>query len=57
MSEGRGSTSRRATSSARWRQLPKQGAQAAVATHQNYAKDLLSLRYGSLRDKAMVFSR
>ncbi|HKH66608.1 MAG TPA: NAD(P)/FAD-dependent oxidoreductase, partial [Reyranella sp.] len=37
--------------------FPKQGARRPWRLHQNYAKDLLSLRYGSLRDKAMVFSR
>jgi monooxygenase len=37
--------------------FPKQGARRPWRLHQNYAKDLLSLRYGSVRDKAMVFSR
>jgi cation diffusion facilitator CzcD-associated flavoprotein CzcO len=37
--------------------FPKQGARRPWRLHQNYAKDLMSLRYGSLRDKAMVFSR
>ncbi len=37
--------------------FPKQGARRPWRLHQNYAKDLLSLRYGLLRDKAMVFSR
>ena len=36
---------------------PKQGSRRPWKLHQNYALDLLSLRYGSLRDKAMVFSR
>ena len=33
------------------------GLEAAVEAHQNYALDLMSLRYGSVRDKAMVFSK
>jgi monooxygenase len=37
--------------------FPKQGARRPWRLHQNYARDLMSLRYGSLRDKAMVFSR
>jgi cation diffusion facilitator CzcD-associated flavoprotein CzcO len=37
--------------------FPKQGARRPWRLYQNYALDLLSLRYGSLRDKAMVFSR
>jgi cation diffusion facilitator CzcD-associated flavoprotein CzcO len=37
--------------------FPKQGARRPWRLHQNYAKDLMSLRYGSLRDKAMVFSK
>ena len=37
--------------------FPKQGARRPWRLHQNYAMDLMSLRYGSVRDKAMVFSR
>jgi monooxygenase len=37
--------------------FPKQGARRPWRLHQNYAMDLMSLRYGSLRDKAMVFSK
>ena len=37
--------------------FPKQGSRRPWRLHQNYARDLMSLRYGSLRDKAMVFSR
>jgi cation diffusion facilitator CzcD-associated flavoprotein CzcO len=37
--------------------FPKQGARPPWRLHQNYALDLLALRYGSLRDRAMVFSR
>jgi cation diffusion facilitator CzcD-associated flavoprotein CzcO len=37
--------------------FPKQGTRRPWRLHQNYALDLLSLRYGSIRDKAMVFSR
>ena len=37
--------------------FPKQGARRPWRLYQNYALDLVSLRYGSLRDKAMVFSR
>jgi cation diffusion facilitator CzcD-associated flavoprotein CzcO len=37
-------------------QFPKQGARRPWRLHQNYAFDLMSLRFGSVRDKAMVFS-
>jgi cation diffusion facilitator CzcD-associated flavoprotein CzcO len=37
--------------------FPKQGARRPWRLHQNYAMDLMSLRYGSVRDKAMVFSK
>jgi cation diffusion facilitator CzcD-associated flavoprotein CzcO len=37
--------------------FPKQGARRPWRLYQNYALDLLTLRYGPLRDKAMVFSR
>ena len=37
--------------------FPKQGARRPWRLYQNYVLDLLSLRYGSLRDKAMMFSR
>ncbi|HEX9555406.1 MAG TPA: NAD(P)/FAD-dependent oxidoreductase [Reyranella sp.] len=36
---------------------PKQGSKRPWKLYQNYALDLLSLRFGSMRDKAMVFSR
>jgi cation diffusion facilitator CzcD-associated flavoprotein CzcO len=36
--------------------LPRQGARRPWRLYQNYALDLLALRYGSLRDRAMVFS-
>jgi len=36
--------------------FPKQGARRPWRLHQNYAMDLMSLRYGSVRDRAMVFS-
>ena len=35
---------------------PKQGSKRPWKLYQNYALDLLSLRFGSVRDKAMVFS-
>jgi cation diffusion facilitator CzcD-associated flavoprotein CzcO len=35
---------------------PKQGSKRPWKLYQNYALDLLSLRHGSLRDRAMVFS-
>ena len=38
-------------------ELPKQGSRRPWKLHQNYALDLLSLRFGSLRDKVMVFSK
>ena len=37
--------------------FPKQGTRRPWRLYQNYAMDLMSLRYGSVRDKAMVFSR
>jgi cation diffusion facilitator CzcD-associated flavoprotein CzcO len=37
-------------------QFPKQGSRHPWRLHQNYALDLVSLRFGSVRDKAMVFS-
>ena len=37
-------------------QFPKQGVKAPWRLHQNYARDLLMLRYGSLEDGAMEFS-
>lgn len=36
---------------------PKQGSRRPWKLHQNYALDLISLRYGSLRDKAMNFTK
>jgi hypothetical protein len=36
--------------------FPKQGTKRPWKLHQNYALDLLNLRYGSIRDSAMVFS-
>jgi cation diffusion facilitator CzcD-associated flavoprotein CzcO len=35
---------------------PKQGSKRPWKLYQNYALDLVSLRFGSLRDRAMVFS-
>lgn len=37
--------------------FPRQGARKPWRLNQNYALDLLSLRYGSVADKEMVFSR
>jgi cation diffusion facilitator CzcD-associated flavoprotein CzcO len=37
--------------------FPKQGTKRPWKLHQNYALDLLNLRYGSVRDRAMVFSK
>jgi monooxygenase len=37
--------------------FPKQGTKRPWKLHQNYALDLLNLRYGSIRDSAMVFSK
>jgi cation diffusion facilitator CzcD-associated flavoprotein CzcO len=36
---------------------PKQGSRHPWKLYQNYVLDLLSLRFGSVRDKSMVFSR
>jgi cation diffusion facilitator CzcD-associated flavoprotein CzcO len=36
--------------------FPKQGARAPWKLHQNYARDLLTLRWGRLEDGAMAFS-
>ena len=35
--------------------FPKQGSKTPWRLHQNYAKDLLTLRYGSLDDGALEF--
>jgi cation diffusion facilitator CzcD-associated flavoprotein CzcO len=37
--------------------FPKQGSRKPWKLHQNYARDLLSLRFGAIRDEAMVFSK
>ena len=37
--------------------LPKQGARAPWRLYQNYPRDVLLLRYGRIRDKAVRFSR
>ena len=37
--------------------FPKQGSKAPWRLHQNYALDILSLRFGSIEDEAMEFSR
>ena len=52
----RGSASPPAISSARWRSS-RSRARSGRGLYQNYALDLLSLRFGRLRDAAMVFSR
>ncbi|HKP64741.1 MAG TPA: NAD(P)/FAD-dependent oxidoreductase [Polyangiales bacterium] len=36
--------------------LPKQGDKAPWRLHQNYAQDLLTLRYGSITDGVMIFT-
>jgi cation diffusion facilitator CzcD-associated flavoprotein CzcO len=38
-------------------QLPRQGAKKPWKLYQNYARDLMALRFGSLRDGAMQFSK
>ncbi len=37
--------------------FPKQGSRKPWKLHQNYARDLLSLKFGAVRDEAMVFSK
>jgi cation diffusion facilitator CzcD-associated flavoprotein CzcO len=37
--------------------FPKQGSRKPWKLYQNYARDLLSLKFGAVRDEAMVFSR
>jgi cation diffusion facilitator CzcD-associated flavoprotein CzcO len=37
--------------------FPKQGSRKPWKLYQNYARDLLSLKYGAVRDEAMVFSK
>ncbi|MDW3097929.1 MAG: NAD(P)/FAD-dependent oxidoreductase [Alphaproteobacteria bacterium] len=37
--------------------FPKQGSKTPWKLHQNYAKDLVMLRFGSLEDDGMVFSK
>jgi cation diffusion facilitator CzcD-associated flavoprotein CzcO len=36
--------------------FPKQGSRAPWRLHQNYARDILALRYGALEDGALIFS-
>jgi cation diffusion facilitator CzcD-associated flavoprotein CzcO len=36
--------------------FPKQGSKAPWKLYQNYARDILSLKYGALKDEAMVFT-
>jgi hypothetical protein len=38
-------------------QFPKQGSRAPWRLYQNYALDIVSLRYGSIEDGAMQFSQ
>jgi len=38
-------------------QFPKQGSKAPWRLYQNYALDILTLRYGAIEDGAMRFSR
>ena len=37
--------------------FPRQGSRKPWKLYQNYARDLLSLKYGAVRDEAMVFSK
>jgi monooxygenase len=37
--------------------LPKQGSKRPWRLHQNYAKDMLALRFGSVDDGTLVFTR
>ena len=39
------------------KQLPKQGSKKPWKLHQNYAVDLVTLRFGKLNDGTMRFSR
>jgi hypothetical protein len=36
--------------------FPRQGSRAPWRLYQNYARDILALRYGALEDGALVFS-
>jgi hypothetical protein len=38
-------------------QFPRQGSKKPWRLYQNYVRDLLSLRYGPVDDKALEFSR
>ena len=38
-------------------QFPKQGSKAPWRLYQNYALDILSLKFGAIEDGAMQFSR
>jgi hypothetical protein len=38
-------------------QLPKQGKVAPWKLHQNYARDLMALRFGKLEDGTMEFAK
>ena len=51
----RASTSRRATCSARSHMFPKQGSKVPWKLHQNYALDILMLRFGGVDDGVMEF--
>ena len=37
--------------------LPKQGSKAPWTLHQNYARDLLALRYGKVDDGTLAFTK
>ena len=52
-----GSTSPRAMCSARSASFPKQGSEAPWKLHQNYALDMVALRFGKLEDGALRFSK
>jgi hypothetical protein len=36
--------------------FPKQGSKAPWKLHQNYARDLMALKFGAVTDEVMVFS-
>ena len=56
ISECRGWISRRATCSARSRSCPKQGSKRPWRLYQNYALDIVTLRYGKVDDGVMQYS-
>ena len=56
ITECRGWISPPAICSARWRKMPKQGSKRPWRLYQNYALDMVSLRFGKVDDGVMRYS-